>query len=108
MTLTIRNPQDTNRQVTLNALVDTGADMTCLPSVIIRAIGGIPSSTYLVGTLDERRQEVDSYFLEFEISTRKMLIEVLAFGDEVIIGRNLINELVLELNGPAREIKVKE
>jgi len=107
MHLVMRNPGDAGRQLAVNALLDTGADITCLPTAFIRAIGGEPASTYAVyGIAGKYVGSANSYFLEFEISTTKMLIEVLAFGDEIVLGRNLPNELALELDGPARKVRV--
>jgi hypothetical protein len=44
--------------------------------------------------------------LEFEIGATKKLIEAIAMGDEMVLGRNLINELTLQLNGPARKLSI--
>jgi hypothetical protein len=45
MRIVIRNPADPNRKIVVDTLVDSGSDITCLPSALIRAIGGEPSGT---------------------------------------------------------------
>lgn len=105
--VTIRNLSDNARQVTSDALVDTGADITCLPRAVVRAVGGEPASTYsVVGIGETNIGPATSYFLEFEIGTTKKTIEAIAIGDELILGRNLINELTLQLDGPARRLSL--
>lgn len=102
----IRNPGDPSKFVTVDALLDTGADINCLPLTLIRIIGGKPAGTKEVFASGRYLGSANSYFLEFEISTTRMLKETLAFGDEIILGRNLLNDLVLELDGPAKKVRV--
>jgi predicted aspartyl protease len=95
------------KQVTTDALVDTGADMTCLPRAIINALGGERASTYNVfGVNGVLIGPADAYFLEFDIAAMKKLVEVIAVGDEPILGRNLINEFTLQLNGPTQKLDI--
>jgi len=103
--IAVHRPGDSTKQVTTDALVDTGSDVTCLPSALIRAIGGEPASVYdIYGMNRVFIGSANSYFLEFEIGSATKLIEVLAIGDEPILGRNLLNEFVLELDGPAGKV----
>jgi len=87
LSITIRTPGDNMKQVTTDALVDTGADMTCLPRAIINALGAECASTYnVVGMNGVSIGPANTYFLEFEIATTKKLVEVIAVGDEPILG----------------------
>ena len=89
------------------ALVDTGANITCLPKAIINALGAERASTYnVVGINGVSIGPANTYFLEFEIVATKKLVEVIAVGDEPILGRNLINEFMLELHGPTQELSI--
>jgi len=105
--ITVRAPGDTVKQVTADALVDTGADMTCLPIALIKVLGGERASTYDVFGINRVPVvPADSYFLEFEVEATKKLVEVIAVGDEPILGRNLINEFTLQLHGPAQKLDI--
>lgn len=105
--ITVRVPGDSMKQITTDALVDTGADIACLPSAIINALGAEPASTYLVvGANSTQIGYRDSYFLEIEIELTKKLVEVIAMGSEVILGRNLINEFILQLHGLTQELSI--
>lgn len=105
--ITVRAPGDTVKQVTADALVDTGADMTCLPIALIKVLGGERASTYDVFGINQVPiGPADTYFLEFEIAATKKLAEVIAIGDEPILGRNLINEFTLQLHGITQELSI--
>lgn len=105
--ITIRSPGDSVKQITIDVLVDTGADMTVLPRALINALGAEPASTYDVfGIGRVSIGPCDTYFLEFEIAGTRKLVEVIGVGDEPVLGRNLINEFTLRLHGPTRELSI--
>jgi len=103
--ITIRVPGNSINQVVIDALIDTGADITCLPGALIKALHAECASSYNVLGINEMPiGPADSYFLEFEIASTKLMSEVIAIGNETILGRNLINEFTLNLNGPAQKL----
>lgn len=105
--ITVRVPSDSINQVTIEALVDTGADITCLPIALIKALRAECASSYDVfGINGVPIGPADSYFLEFEIESTKLMLEVIAVGDEPILGRNLINEFTLNLRGPNQKLVI--
>jgi predicted aspartyl protease len=105
--ITMHIPGDSTKQVTTEALVDTGADITCLPRALINALGAEYASSYDVFAINGLSiGSKDSYFLEFEIATTKKIVEVIAVGDEPILGRNLINEFTLQFHGPTQELSI--
>lgn len=102
--ITMRTPGDNMKQVTTDALVGIGA---YLPRAIINALGAERANTYnVVGINGVSIGPANTYFLEFEIAATKKLVEVIAVGDEPILGRNLINEFILELHGPTQELSI--
>lgn len=104
----IRSLRNPSKYIITDAFIDTGADITALPLSLIKTLEGIPVSTYpIYGPCKKYLGLANSYFLEFEISNTKMMLEAVAYGDDVVLGRNLLNELVLELNGPAKVVRVK-
>lgn len=105
--ITVRTPGDSIKHVTTDALVDTGADMTCLPRAIIDALSAERASTCEVFGINRVSiGPADTHFLEFEIEATKKLVEVIAVGDETILGRNLINEFTLQLHGRTQELSI--
>ncbi|MEA1964494.1 MAG: hypothetical protein U9O41_05130 [Candidatus Aerophobetes bacterium] len=104
--ITMHVPGDSTKQVTTEALVDTGTDITCLPRALINALSAECASSYNVfGINGVSIGFANSYFLEFEITTTK-IVEVIAVGDEPILGRNLINEFALQLHGPTQKLDI--
>lgn len=105
--ITVRAPGNSMKHITTDALVDTGADMTVLPRAIINALDAERASTCNVFCINEVSiGACDTYFLEFEIAGSRKLLEVIAVGDEPILGRNLINEFTLRLHGPTQELSI--
>lgn len=103
--VTLRVPSDGSKQVTTDALVDTGADIVCCPSALLNALGAHPAGTCDVSGINgEVVQECEIYFLDFEVAGRRILAEVAAVGNELLLGRNLLNEFSLKLDGHAREL----
>jgi len=101
---------DRVRRKTLLALVDSGADCTVLPEDLLADIGAFPFRTRRVKGVTakppEEWEEWNVYLLFVEVEGAPVgdLIEVAADprGDEALIGRDVLNRLVLELNGPAQ------
>jgi len=106
--ITIHIPGDSTKHVKIDALLDTGADITCLPRSIIKALGAERASVYNVAGINGSSiGSADGYFLEFEIAAKKRIYEVIAVGDEPILGRNIINEFIIELQGPIKKLEIR-
>lgn len=94
----------------LLALVDTGADASILPVQYIRPLGlQIDNRKYLRSQWGERRV-VDTYLMDVGIGRIRLpLVEMIADerGNEIILGRNLLNKLVMTFNGPKQILAIK-
>jgi predicted aspartyl protease len=97
----VRNSQP---DLLITALIDSGADATLIPVDVRKAIGARPvSSGYLRGILGGR-EPVKIYLVALYIGSHVLNgIRVVAVpqGDESILGRNALNQLVVTLNGLA-------
>ena len=89
----------------LTAWLDTGADMTLMPS---SQLGQIESdevySAYLRMHWGEP-DEVAIHLVDLEIAGQRLpSIEVVAddYSDQLLLGRNVLNKLILLLDGPQR------
>ena len=93
----------------LTALLDTGADATIVPLRHIQPLGTqIEDQRYLRGPWGERRA-VYTYLLDVEVAGLRLpSIEVVAddTGDEVIVGRDVLNRLRITLDGPAGALDI--
>jgi predicted aspartyl protease len=108
--VTIRVPGNSKKHVTIDGLIDTGADITCLPKTIIELLDAEPAGTCKVRGITEVTEKLppsyETYFLEFEITGAKELVEVVALGNKLLLGRNFINKFILQLHGPKEELSI--
>jgi len=95
----------------LSAFVDSGADATIVPVHYLRPLAlQIDSRKYLRSQWGERRI-VDVYLLDVIIrDIRIPVVEIVADdeGDEVILGRNILNYLRVVLNGLKQTTEIFE
>ncbi len=93
----------TGRRVTLAAIVDTGADGTIVPVYHLQGIGARRS---LEATLRSQWGEPRTVFLYLinlqigELVLSGVYVVGDELGDEVVLGRNVLNRLRLLLDGP--------
>ncbi len=99
----VLSTESTGRQVKLAAIIDTGADGTIVPVRHLEQIGARRVfETGLRSQWGERRT-VFLYLVNLQISTLELTgIYVVGdeLGEEFILGRNVLNELRLLLDGP--------
>jgi predicted aspartyl protease len=95
----------------LTAIIDTGADAILIPSEYLEAVEAIGSGdAVLHGVLGETR-EVHLFEVDIHIDSL-ILPGVIAVaddhGNEVVIGRSVLNKLILLLDGPHGETDLFE
>jgi len=93
----------------LPALIDTGADAILIPTVHLRAIQADEIyTTRLRGHWGEWRS-VAVHLVDLEIAGLRLpAVEVVAddLGEDVLLGRNALNKLILLLDGPRGQTDV--
>lgn len=106
LTVGIGSPKGKVARREVTALVDTGADVTMIPLSILRSSGGrIQQKGRLRGILGEpvivNRYLITVYVAGYAIRG----IQAVALEDnyDSILGRDVLNQLELTLNGPAQE-----
>ena len=89
---------------TLRAMVDSGGDASMIPLSILEAIGATyKESTWMRGTAGGRI-EVDLYLVAIQIGTELVYgLHVVSSPStkEAVVGRDVLNQLIVTLNGPA-------
>ncbi len=102
-------PTESLRLGPISALVDTGADVCVIPITYLERLGAeIDDHRFIHGPWGER-VPVDIYLLDIGIGQDRFpSIQVVGDeqGTEIIVGRNLLNKLNLNLNGPQRSLEI--
>lgn len=92
--------------VHLVALVDTGADLTVMPVAVVRSLSlPVVATTRVAGVTGTTRANVHAALLDVGGASR--MAEVVALGAEAILGRDVINQWVLALDGPRRVLEIR-
>ena len=97
------------REVTVTALLDSGADATMLPITVVRNVGArFVRKQRMRGVVGEF-VEVSRYRVEVEIGGER-LRRILAVGTdaetEFILGRDVLNHLIVTLDGIGSETEI--
>jgi predicted aspartyl protease len=87
----------------LVALVDSGADLSVLPLAAAQALALPQISTTRIRGVTGVEERTAVHAATFEVAGTSVLAEVVGWGDEAIIGRDVLRRFVLELDGP-REV----
>jgi predicted aspartyl protease len=85
----------------LRMLVDTGADCSLIPVRIARSLRLPVVDRAEVQGVGGKPQAVAVHAARVRIGTLRVLTRLVAFGDEALLGRDLLNQLILHLDGPA-------
>lgn len=91
----------------LRALVDTGADLCVVPERLADEIGLPAVSQVLVRGFGGVYRPAVLYAATLEYGKIMSVCEVLALGDEALVGRDLLRRLTLLLDGPLQILEVR-
>ena len=95
--------------LTLSAIVDSGADATMIPLQYLRQLQARKGQTKWLSGISGSRYEVTMYMLAVQIGEQPaQYIDVVGTenGNEVIVGRDLLNTYIVTLNAPGHSVDV--
>lgn len=93
--------------VLLQALVDTGADCCVVPESLVEEMELPAVSQVQVRGFDGVFRLAVLYAATLEVDGTSTICEVLAFSDEALAGRDLLNHWAVVLNGPEQLLEVR-
>jgi len=96
--------------LTLTAIVDSGADASMIPIHHLRSLKARKSRIRWLTSPVGTRIEVPIYALLIQIgSLRPIYSEVVGTqGEEIIIGRDILNQFVVTLDAPGLVVRITE
>ncbi len=110
VTIGIGKP-DSAVSLLLSALVDSGADATMIPIHYLQEIGAIKRQRVFIRSVSGRRSGTNWYTVSLQFAHyERQRINVVSNEDtnEVIIGRDILNHMVVTLNGLASAVEVAQ
>jgi len=81
--------------------IDTGSDGTCIPTRMVGILRAVPSRLRCVVDFNGKETRKLAYRITVKVEMWNFeLLEVVAVhGEEILIGRDILNQLKLKLNG---------
>lgn len=107
----VRGLDPDSQEVRLTALIDSGADVSMLPIHALQAVMAKHMETRYIRGITGVRQAVETYVALVRIGERVILTaEAIAVvrGNDAILGRDILNQLVVTLDGPAQTVEIGE
>jgi predicted aspartyl protease len=87
-------------------LVDTGADCTLIPVKLARSLRLPVVDKAEIQGVGSKAQAANVHAARIRLGSLRVLMRVVALGDECLIGRDILNRLVLHLDGPTHTLQV--
>jgi predicted aspartyl protease len=91
----------------LRMLVDTGADCTLIPTRVARSLRLPIVDRVEVQGVGGKPRRVPVYAVRLRVGALRTLTRVVALGDEALLGRDVLNQLMLQIDGPAQRISAE-
>ena len=109
--LTISSIDGTHDNEDMRALIDSGADATIIPLNILSSIDADKVGRAQMRWGSHHSRSYDVYLVMLRIGPFQIRgVRVLAdkFGNEIILGRNALNQLIVTLNGLANVVEISQ
>jgi predicted aspartyl protease len=89
----------------LRMLVDTGADCTLIPARIAKSLCLPMVDKIEIMGVGGKAMAAPVYAARIRLGTLRAIARLVALGDESLLGRDLLNRLILRIDGPAQIIE---
>jgi predicted aspartyl protease len=91
----------------LRMLVDTGADCTLVPVHIVRRLGLPQVDIVGLSGVGGVKQRATVHAASIGLGGVRVTARIVAFDDEAILGRDVLNQCVMTLDGPGLTISLQ-
>jgi predicted aspartyl protease len=105
-----QRPLEPTERLTLPALVDTGADLSTLPSDAIQRLQLVPLDEIPVASYRGETVLAATYLTRMHMGSWTIdTVEIIAGGEEyAILGRDVLNQFSLVLDGPHSVLEIRK
>ena len=96
--------------LTIVGLVDSGADATMIPVSYLQELGALPDEEKWLKSVTGERVMVELYPVFLQIGDYGLYTSVIGdeTGNEVIVGRDVLNQFIVTLNGLASVVEISQ
>ncbi len=97
-----------NSETSIEAKIDTGADLTAIPAALVRQLNLVPAGEVQVESYDGRKSILICYDVVLRIAHVRLVgLSVITFAEDyILLGRDALNFLRLLLDGPALSLEI--
>ena len=108
--ITLISPTDVNNIFSHSAQLDTGADITTIPQSVIDSLELMPARDIIAIGYDNTVSVRLTYYVDVRIGEFKFYpLEILSSpGKDFLIGRDILNQWIITLDGKSQTFKIKE
>ncbi len=107
--ITVFDPAHPSVRQTTPAKVDSAADITALPASLVQALALTQTHWLKVAGYDNQEAQIAVYDAAVEIAHVRARIEVIAIPEDyALLGRDVLNQLRLLLDGPSLTLEILE
>ncbi len=102
-------PESTRSSNPITALIDSGSDGSMMPIDKLDEIEALSIGTAVMSGIWGERRRVNTYFITIQVGNhliRGVRVAGVAANMDAILGRNVLNEMRLVLNGPAAAVEL--
>ena len=106
----IENPVFPNKRLPIQGIIDTGADITAIPVSVVRRLGIQVSRRMSVAGLNGKTETIPTYIANLRVADLSFeRIQIIEWpGTEVVLGREILNNFELFLDGKNRRFEIKD
>jgi hypothetical protein len=95
----------------VNALIDSGADASMLPIQVLQAVGAQYIETRYIRGVTGTRQAAETFLAIIQVGPQLVVTSdaiAVVQGEDTILGRDVLNSLVVTLDGPSHMTEIAE
>jgi predicted aspartyl protease len=108
VTIQISPFNQSDLRLSIDCLVDTGADITLIPQHVVTELKLAPEDALVVEGFDGERQQLPLFAVDMVVENTHLAgLEVVAYATtHAILGRDILNRFRLLLDGPAQALEL--